>query len=105
MTKSTRTIIVAAALAGLYAGSLAVKASGQTSTPSPGAAAPAGDDKAKDSCKGKDGCKAKDAKDSCKGKDGCKSKDAKDSCKGKDGCKAKDAKDSCKAKDEKEPAK
>ena len=79
MTKSTRTIIVAAALAGLYAGSLAVKASGQTVNP--GTPTTATDDKAKDSCKGKDGCKAKDAKDSCKGKDGCKAKDVKDPAK------------------------
>ncbi|MDP1578986.1 MAG: hypothetical protein Q8M02_01830 [Candidatus Didemnitutus sp.] len=94
MNKSTRMIIAAAAIAGLYAGGLAVKAS--ASIQSPGSAVMMGDEKAKDSCKGKDGCKAKDdkAKDSCKGKDGCKAADdkAKDACKSKDGCKAKDDK-------------
>lgn len=94
MNKSTRSLIAAAALAGLYAGALAVKASASTNV-NPGTQI-VGDEKGKDSCKGKDGCKAKDSKESCKGKDGCK---AKDSCKGKDGCKAKDSKESCKAKD------
>jgi hypothetical protein len=58
MNKSTRLIITAAALAGLYAGSLAVKA---TAAEESGKAAPAGE-KAKEACKGKDGCKAKEEK-------------------------------------------
>ncbi len=53
MNKSTRLIITAAAIAGLYAGSFAVKANAADS----GSTAPAGE-KAKESCKGKDGCKA-----------------------------------------------
>ena len=50
----------------------------------------------KHACKGKDGCKGKEAGDkhACKGKDGCKGKEAGDkhACKGKDGCKAADPK-------------
>ena len=57
MNKSTRLLITAAAVAGLYAGSLAVKANAAES----GSAAPAGE-KAKEACKGKDGCKAADKK-------------------------------------------
>ena len=83
MNKSTRLLITAAAMAGLYAGALAVKASADE-----GKAAPAGE-KAKEGCKaadkGKDGCKAHE-----KGKDTCKSADGKDTCKAKDGCKGKD---------------
>jgi len=99
MTKSTRTIIAAAALAGLYAGALAVKAS--ASLAQAGAVATLhGDDKGKDSCKGKDGCKAHDCKgkNECKGKGGCKSGDngckGKNSCKGKGGCASKEEKKS-----------
>ncbi len=97
MNKSTRTIIAAAAIAGLYMGALAVKASasvagaGQTVTT-------LGDEKSKDSCKGKEGgmgqgeMKAHDCKgqNECKGQGGCKSGDngckGKNSCKGKGGC-------------------
>jgi len=57
MNKSTRLMITAAAIAGLYAGGLAVKATANES----GKSAPAGE-KAKESCKGKDGCKAADKK-------------------------------------------
>ena len=78
-------VTTAAAMAGLYAGALAVKASADEGKP-----APAGE-KAKEGCGGKDGCKAaKEGKDTCKsadGKDTCK---AKDGCKGKDGCGGKD---------------
>ena len=63
MNKSTRTILMAAAVAGLYAGSFAVKALADEA----GKTAPAGE-KAKSSCSGKDGCKGKN---SCKGKGGC----------------------------------
>ena len=45
----------------------------------------------KESCKGKEGCKGKDAKASCKGKEGCKGEKKAHSCKGKDGCKGKAA--------------
>jgi hypothetical protein len=90
MNKSTRTILMAAAVAGLYAGALTLKASAAEA----GKTAPAAGEKAKESCKGKDGCKAKE---SCKGKDTCKSADGKDTCKAKESCKGKDG---CKAKDE-----
>ena len=85
MNKSTRLIITAAAIAGLYAGSLASRAF-------------AGDDKAgapaaKDAAKDKSSCKGKNA---CKGHGGCKSGDngckGKNSCKGKGGCGAMDEK-------------
>ena len=76
MNKSTRLIITAAAMAGLYAGGLAVKASAADA----GTTAPAGD-ASKDSCKGKNDCKGKGncktADNTCKGKN---------SCKGKGGC-------------------
>ncbi len=91
MTKSTRLIITAAAIAGLYAGALTAGAYAQE------AGTPAqSESKEKASCKGKEGCKAKE---SCKGKEGCK---AKESCKGKEGCKAKESckgKEGCKAKE------
>jgi hypothetical protein len=92
MNKSTRLLITAAAVAGLYAGSLASRSlaaedkAGSTDTSKQ---AP----KDKSSCNGKDGCKAakdscKAAKDSCKAKESCK---AKSSCNSKDGCSAKDS--------------
>ena len=94
MNKSTRLIITAAAMAGLYAGSLAVRAHAADS----GAPAAKDDTKAKSSCSGKDGCKgAASCKghNDCKGKGGCKSGDnggaGKNSCKGKGGCGAKEA--------------
>jgi hypothetical protein len=79
MNKSTRFIITAAAMAGLYAGSLAVRAH----------AADAGTPSAKDDSKDKDKASCKGQND-CKGKGGCKSSDngckGKNSCKGKGGC-------------------
>ncbi len=103
MTKSTRFIITAAALAGLYAGSLASRA--YAGDDKAGTPAQKEDAKDKSSCKGKDGCKAKDSckghesckgKNSCKGKGGCGSSDngckGKNSCKGKGGCGAMDEK-------------
>ena len=95
MNKSTRLIITAAAMAGLYAGSLAVRAHAADANGTPAA----GDSKDKDksSCKGKDGCKgAASCKghNDCSGKGGCKTADhdckGKNSCKGKGGCSAKD---------------
>jgi hypothetical protein len=77
MNKSTRLIVTAAALAGLYAGSMATRAyaAGQagsnTATPDPGKH----DCKGQNSCKGTGGCKASDngckGQNSCKGKGGC----------------------------------
>ena len=111
MNKSTRLIITAAAMAGLYAGALVVKASAK---PDAGTTAPAAGDKAKDSCKGKNDCKGKGGcgatkgKNDCKGKGGCNaaamghSCAGKNDCKGKGGCKTGDAgckgKNSCKGK-------
>jgi hypothetical protein len=92
MNKTSRTIIAAAAIAGLYAGSLALKAS--ASTTNAGTAVAKAEEKAKDSCKGKDGCSGKDGKahdckgkNDCKGKGGCKT--ATNDCKGKNECKGK----------------
>ncbi len=89
MKKSTRLIITAAAITGLYAGSLASKAFADEKAGTPAAK----DAKDKSSCKSKDGCKAKDSckgKNDCKGKGGCGSSDngckGKNSCKGKGGC-------------------
>jgi hypothetical protein len=93
MNKSTRLLITAAAVAGLYAGSLASRslaAEEKAGTTDTSKQAP----KDKSSCSGKDGCKA--AKDSCKAnKDSCKA--SKDSCKSKSSC---NSKDGCSAKAE-----
>ncbi len=84
MNRSTRLLITAAAMAGLYAGSLASRALAADEK------AGASDSskqvtKDKSGCNSKDGCKA--AKDSCKAaKDSCK---AKSGCNSKDGCSAK----------------
>ena len=93
MNKSTRLIITAAAMAGLYAGSLAVRAHAADA----GTPAAKDDSKDKSSCKGKDGCKGTDSckgKNDCKGKGGCKTADhdckGKNDCKGKGGCGAKE---------------
>ncbi len=83
MTKATKSIMVGAALAGLFAGTgLTLKASNLT----PGAKSSVAQDdqnatkekhacKGQNSCKGKGGCKASDngckGKNSCKGKGGC----------------------------------
>ncbi|MFA5058601.1 MAG: hypothetical protein WC485_10850 [Opitutaceae bacterium] len=106
MTKSTRLIITAAALAGLYSGSLALQARADDSN----AGTPAAKDEGKpNSCSGKSSCNGKEkdkacckAKASCKSDAGCKdckNPDAgqagakadkdKSSCSGKDGCSAK----------------
>jgi hypothetical protein len=93
MNRSTRTIIAAAAIAGLYAGALVLKAS--ASVVNAGAVVMHDDQKGKDSCKGPNGCKAHDCKgkNDCKGKGGCKAGDngcaGKNSCKGKGGCSSK----------------
>ena len=78
MNKSTRLMITAAAIAGLYSGSLASKAFAEEK-------AGTADTKKKD--EGKHDCKGKNA---CKGQGGCGSSDngckGKNSCKGKGGC-------------------
>ena len=78
MNKSTRLIVTAAALAGLYAGSMATRAYAVGQTGSGGAAptdAGKHDCKGQNSCKGTGGCKAGDngckGQNSCKGKGGC----------------------------------
>lgn len=84
MKKSTRLIITAAAIAGLYAGSFAVSAHAQEA----GAPAAPADAKAKEACKAKESCKGKASCENCECGDKASCK-AKESCKGKDGCGAK----------------
>jgi hypothetical protein len=84
MTKSKKSIIAGAALAGLLAGTaVTVQASNLLS----GASFHAQDQKSDSKVKEKHACKGQN---SCKGKGGCKSSDngckAKNSCKGKGGC-------------------
>jgi hypothetical protein len=98
MNRSTRLIITAAAISGLYAGSLATKSYGaphHKADTKAGKVAFAKDDHKSDksSCSGKDGCSGKhDCKgqNACKGQGGCSSGDngckGKNSCKGKGGC-------------------
>jgi len=84
MKKSTRLIVTAAAMAGLYAGALAAHTyaaddnAGSTDTSK--TPAPAKHDcKGKNACKGQGNCSAGDngcaGKNSCSGKGGCASKD------------------------------
>ena len=84
MTKSMKSLVVSAALAGLVAGNAAfAKNANSTRTFSSVINGQIADDNSKDkhSCKGKN---------SCQGKGGCKSSDngckGKNSCKGKGGC-------------------
>ncbi|HVU25666.1 MAG TPA: hypothetical protein VHE13_16165 [Opitutus sp.] len=105
MNRSTRLIITAAAISGLYAGSLASKSYGSThhkADAKAGKVLLAKDDQKgdKSSCKGKDGCSGKHdckGKNDCKGQGGCSSGDngckGKNSCKGKGGCASSDKKD------------
>ena len=94
MNRSTRLIITAAALSGLYAGSLASNAIGATHQASTkaGKILVAKDDQKSDSS-GKHACKGQN---SCKGQGGCSAGDngckGKNSCKGKGGCNTKDDK-------------
>ena len=82
MIKPPKVVIAGAAVAGLLAGSMAVRTYA-ASTPKAGTALQtvADDEKGKHSCKGKN---------DCKGQGGCKSSDngckGKNSCKGKGGC-------------------
>jgi hypothetical protein len=91
MNKSTRLLITAAAVAGLYAGSLATKAF--AADEKAGQSAPKDDGKSKKAACGAHGCKGQNG---CAGKGGCKTGDngcaAKNSCTGKGGCEVKAAK-------------
>ena len=79
MNKTTRLLITSAAIAGLYAGSLASKAF--AADDKAGTAEKAKADKGKHDCKGKNGCAGEGG---CKTSDkGCKGKNT---CKGKGGC-------------------
>ncbi len=82
MTKVTRTMIAAAAVAGILTGT-----SLQAANAGVLASTVLAEEKA--TCSGKDGCPAKKEKDKCSGKDGCPAKKEKAKCSGKDGCPAK----------------
>ena len=76
MNKSTRLLITAAAMAGLYTGALAVRTYAADDKAGTAASKDAKEDpKAKHDCKGKN---------ACKGFGGCKTSDA--GCKGKNTC-------------------
>jgi hypothetical protein len=84
MNKSTRAMLAAAAIAGLYSGALALRASANvvnagTATIHDDDKGKSHDCKGKNDCKGKGGCSAGDngckGKNSCKGKGGCASTD------------------------------
>lgn len=100
MSKSTKTLLACAAVAGLYSGSLATRMLAAVPTSAAGTKVQlvADNDKDKASCAGKDGCSAKD-KSSCKGIHDCKGKN---DCKAQGGCKSGDngckGKNSCKGK-------
>jgi hypothetical protein len=83
MKRSTRFLTTAAAMAGLYAGALAVHAfaddsSAGTSDQKSSTSTAKHDCKGKNSCKGQGGCSSSDngcaGKNSCKGQGGCASK-------------------------------
>jgi len=87
MTKSMKSLMMGAALAGFMAGNTAVAKASPSSTNSVsngsnlGHMATSFDDKDKHACKGQNSCKGKGG---CKtGDNGCKGKN---SCKGKGGC-------------------
>ena len=83
MNKTTRSLLTAAALAGLYAGSFAARAHAATTARHAGQTVigNSDNDAGKHACKGQN---------SCKGQGGCSSSDngckGKNSCKGKGGC-------------------
>jgi len=98
MTKSTKTLLACAALAGIYSGSLATKTYGATRSSDAGTKVQQLADKDKSSCSGKEGCSAAEKdkeKASCKGMHDCKGKNA---CKGQGGCKTAD--NTCKGKND-----
>jgi hypothetical protein len=87
MNKTTRLLITSAAIAGLYAGSLASKAFAADDSKA-GTSEKSKSDKGKHDCKGKNGCAGEGG---CKASDkGCKGKNT---CKGKGGCSTMDTKD------------
>jgi len=102
MTRSTKTLLACAALAGIYSGSLATKTYGATTHTRDAGTKIQLADNDKSSCSGKDGCSGKDKdkdKASCKGVHDCKGKN---DCKAQGGCKTSDngckGKNSCKGK-------
>jgi len=72
MKKSTNMMIACAAMAGLYTGALAVRASASTAHAGKVIFADDSKDKSKHDCKGKGGCKS--SENGCKGKNDCKGK-------------------------------
>jgi len=95
MNKSTRLLITAAALSGLYAGALATKSAAATfagtTISDDSKAADKHDCKGKNSCKGQGGCGTSDngckGKNSCKGHGGCATADKKEEPKKEDAAK------------------
>ncbi|MGA8143725.1 MAG: hypothetical protein WB987_07540 [Candidatus Acidiferrales bacterium] len=88
MTKSKKSLIAGAALAGLFAGTaVTVQASNLLTSAKSNASFSTQDKKDDSKVKEKHACKGQN---SCKGKGGCKSSDngckGKNSCKGKGGC-------------------
>lgn len=81
MNKSTRFLVTAAAIAGLYAGSTATRAYADDKAGSSDSSKDASKDAGKHDCKGQNACKGQGG---CKASDnGCKGQN---SCKGKGGC-------------------
>lgn len=83
MIKPSKAVIAGAAVAGLLAGSMAVRTYAASASTKAGATlrTVVDDEKGKHSCKGQNECKGQGG---CKGNDnGCKGKN---SCKGKGGC-------------------
>jgi len=84
MNRTQRTVLVAAAMAGIVAGCMAGSGCARSSdnntvTSAPGADASSGDAgkhdcSGKNSCKGQGGCGADKGKNSCKGQGGCNTK-------------------------------
>jgi hypothetical protein len=83
MSRTQRTLLVAAAITGLMTG-VTAKIYAQDSTNAPGTNAPSGDTTGKHDCAGKN---------SCKGQGGCGGSKGTNSCKGQGGC---NTKGSCK---------
>jgi hypothetical protein len=101
MNKSTRLLITAAAVAGLYAGASATRAFAANAKSGQAGQMADKDGKAKAGC----GAHACAGKNGCAGKGGCKTSDkgckAKNSCAGKGGCAVADAKKDAKAESKK----
>jgi hypothetical protein len=80
MSRTARTIVISAAMAGLLAGAMTntgcSSSKDESGAAAPGAATDKHDCKGLNSCKGKGGCQTGDqgckGKNSCKGKGGCK---------------------------------